>query len=158
MLITGRVGTGKFDPRMNNTPISDKETALVTVCNDTAPPPLPADPTWYAVTQTQGDVWTDSQACVVVNVTGTRPSPFFYGWNATVDLTAAKARVTGANGTANAVTWSPLPNGVDNYSVSPATFEPPQDTYTLTSGFHFALRPTGGASDSKTVTACVTAG
>jgi hypothetical protein len=157
--ITGRARNGgPFDPRSNNTPITNAQTALVTICNYNAPVPPPADGSWYRVTTTQG-TWTDTQACVVVTVATTRTdlatSPFFYGWTTTVDLRAAKARITGSGRTLNFVSWTPFPSGPDNYAAAPATYQPPLDIYTLTSGFDLALRPTGGGADSRTVTACV---
>ena len=159
VLITGRSRGGKFDPRTNNTPITNQQTALVTICDQGSPvPPPPADPSWYTVTQSEG-TWTDTRACVVVTATSARSDlstfPFFFGWAAEVDLTAAKARITGAGRTLNQVTWSPNPNGND-FTVSPNSKKPPGDFYVITSGFDFALRALGGGSDSKTVTVCVT--
>jgi len=159
LLLTGLTHRGGFDPRTNNTPLTNQRTALVTICNYNAPPPpATADPSWYTVTQTRG-VWTTTQACVVVTATTTRSdlgsSPFFYGWTATVDLAAAKARIVDAGRTLNYVGWSPYPNGVDNFAAAPGSFNPPQDNYTITSGFDFALRPTGGGADSRSTTVCV---
>jgi hypothetical protein len=120
--------------------------------------PPPADPSWYSVTTTQG-TWTDREACIVVRVATTRSNfaanPFFYGWTTTVDLTAAKARITGAGRTLNFVGWSPYPNGSTDFWATPATYQPPLDTYTITSGFNAALRAAGGGADSTTVTICV---
>ena len=154
VLITGRSGRGAFNPRFNNTPITNTQTAAVTICNYNSPVPPPADPSWYSVTTAQG-TWTDTQACVVVTVTasGLATDPFFYGWTTSVDLTAAKARISGAGRTLNFVGWSPYPNGIDNYAANPVAYQPPLDSYTLTSGFDFALR--GGVADSKTATICV---
>jgi len=159
LLLTGLIHGGGFDPRTNNTPLTNQRTALVTICNyNNPPPPATADPSWYTVTQTRG-VWTATQACVVVTATTTRSdlgsSPFFFGWTTTVDLAAAKARIVDAGRTLNFVGWSPYPNGVDNFAVAPGSFNPPQDTYAITSGFDFALRPTGGGADSRSTTVCI---
>ena len=162
-LITGTSRNGgKFDPKTNNPPITDQQTALVTICDQGSPiPPAPApapESDWYSVTTRPG-TWSDTQACVVVTVATTRTNlstyPFFYGWTTKVDLTAAKLRITGANRTLDQVMWSPNPSGND-YTVSPDSKKPPGDSYVVTSGFDFALRAKGGGSDSKTFTVCVT--
>ena len=150
VLLTGRSNGGPFDPRNNSTPIDNTRTAIVEICNYNAPVPPPADPSWYTVTQTQG-TWTDTEACVVVTATGTRTSPFFYGWSTVVDLTAATARIVGADRTPNRVGWSPYPNGDTDFDATPKQFNTPQDAYTLTSGYNTALR--GGTV--RTVTVCV---
>lgn len=158
VLITGRTHGGGFDPRTNNTPLTSARTATITICNYNAPVPPPADPSWYTVTTTQGR-WTDREACVVVTVATTRDdlasNPFFYGWTATVDLIAAKARITDAGRTLNHVSWSPYPNGATDFWASPESYQPPLDSYTLTSGFNAALRAAGGGADSTTATICV---
>ena len=154
VLVTGSSNGGPWDPRTNNTPITNEQTALVTICSQTPPVPSPADVSWYEVTTTDG-VWTDTEACVVVTAspTGAASGPFFFGWTAMVDLTAAKAWFTDAGRKPKKVSWSPQPNGAPGYSVSPTGFNPPADTYTITSGYDFALRAGGG---SKTTTVCVT--
>jgi len=158
LLITGQTRGGKFDSRTNNTPLTNALTAVVSLCNRNAPPPLPAAPSWYSVAQVPG-VWTDTQACVVVTATTTRTdlasSPFFYGWVGTVDLVAAKARIISAGRTLDDVRWTPNPNGSNNFAAAPTSFSPPQDTYQITSGYDFALRPLGGGADSHSITVCV---
>jgi hypothetical protein len=150
VLLTGKSHGGPFDPRQNSTPIDNTRTAIVDICNYNAPVPPPADPSWFTVTQTPG-TWTDTEACVVVTVTGTRTSPFFYGWSTVLDLTAAKARITDAGRRITHLGWSPYPNGDTDFAASPGQFNNPRDTYTLTSGYNTALR--GGTV--RTVTACV---
>jgi hypothetical protein len=157
VLITGRTHKGGFDARSNNTPLTNTQTALITICSYNAPVPPPADPSWYTVTTAPG-TWTDTQACVTITVATTRTnlstSPFFYGWTTTVDLTAAKARITGAGKTLNFVGWTPFPDG-DGFVASPSTYNPPQDQYTITSRYALSLRPMGGGADSRTLTVCV---
>jgi hypothetical protein len=154
VLVTGRSNGGPWDPSTNNTPINNAQTAVITICNQTPPVPTPADPSWYTVTPTEG-VWTATEACVVVTAAPTdlASGPFFFGWTATVDLIAAKDALEAAGGTPKKVSWSPQPNGVPNYSVTPSDFKTPLDEYTITSGYDFALRAGGG---SKSITACVT--
>lgn len=158
VLITGRTHGGAWDPRTNNTPITSAQTALITVCDYNAPVPPPANPSWYTVTATPS-TWTDTQACLVVTATTTltnlATNPFFYGWTTVVDLTAAKARITGAGRTLNYVSWSPYANGETDFYASPASYNPPLDSYTIRSGFNLALRAAGGGHDSKSFTVCV---
>ena len=158
VLIKGRTHGGRFDPRTNNTPLTSDLTATITICNYNAPVPPPADPSWFTVSTTQG-TWTDTTACVVVTIATTRSdfatNPFFYGWATTVDLTAAKARITGAGKTLNFVSWSPYPNGSTDFWASPESYQPPLDSYTLTSGFNAALRASGSGNESTTATVCV---
>jgi hypothetical protein len=150
VLVTGKSHRGGFDPRQNSTPIDNTRTAILDICNYNAPVPPPADPAWYTVTQSQGS-WTETEACVVVTVTGTTTSPFFYGWTTTLDLTAAKARISGAGRTINDIGWSPWPNGDTDFAATPRQFNPALDTYTLTNGYNTSLR----AGSTHTLTACV---
>lgn len=157
----GALITGRSDPGAsgtNNTPITSAQTAAITICNAATPVPPPADPSWYTVTTTQTE-WTDTEACIFVTVATTRTdfaeNPFFYGWATTVDLTAAKAHITGAGRTVDVVEWQPSPDGAGSYSATPASYQPPLDSYTITSGYDFALRPAGGGADWNTATVCV---
>jgi hypothetical protein len=158
VLITGRTHGGGWDPRTNNTPITSAQTALITVCDYNGPVPPPANPSWYTVATTQG-TWTDTQACLLVTATTTltnlAANPFFYGWTTVVDLTAAKARISGAGRTLNYVGWSPYANGQTDFAASPSTYNPPLDNYTITSGFNLALLAQGGGRNSTSFTVCV---
>jgi hypothetical protein len=158
VLITGRTHRGGWDPRTNNTPITASQTALISICDYNGPVPPPADPSWYTITTTQG-AWSDTQACLVVTATTTLGSvatvPFFYGWTTQVDLRAAKARITGAGRTLNYVSWSPYANGETDFAATPTTYNPPQDFYTIRSGFNLALRAAGGGHDAHGFTVCV---
>ena len=153
ILITGWSGNGRFDPRSNNTPISNKETALVSICNAAAPVPPPADLSWYSTTQAPTGVWTADEACVALTVTVVRASPFFSGWAAPLDLAAAKAHIVDSGGTPGYVDWSPNPDGAADFEVSPPTFDPPPDSFLLISGYDQALRLSDAPSSS--ITACV---
>ncbi len=157
LLITGQTRGGKFDPRTNNTPLTNLQTAVVSLCNRNAPPPLPAEASWYSIAQVPS-VWTDTQACVVVTATSLRTdlttSPFYFGWVGTVDLRAARDRIIGAFRVPDNVSWSPNPNG-NNFTVASTQFSPPQDSYKITSGYDSALRPLGGGADSYSITVCV---
>ena len=157
LLITGQTRGGKFDPRTNNTPLTNQQTAVISLCNRNAPPPLPGESSWYSIAQVPS-VWTDTQACVVVTATSLRTdlttSPFYFGWVGTVDLRAARDRIIGAYRVPDNVTWSPNPNG-NNFTVDSTVFSPPQDTYKITSGYDSALRPRGGGADSYSITVCV---
>lgn len=94
MRITGRSHPGKYNSRTNNTPITDSQTALLEICNHRAPAPKPGDSSWYAV-NIEPATWTDTTECVDVTVTSLRTEfetfPFYFGWTATVDLSAAMA-------------------------------------------------------------------
>ena len=157
LLITGQTRGGNFDPRTNNTPLTNKLTAVISLCNRNSPPPLPAAPSWYRIAQVPG-VWTDTQACVVVTAISLRTdlatSPFYFGWEGNVDLVAAKKRITDARRILDSVSWSPNPNG-NNFTVASTVFSPPQDSYRITSGYDSALRPLGGGADSYSITVCV---
>ncbi len=150
--------TWQWDPRQNNTPVTNSQTALLTICVYNAPVPPPAPRNTYTVTYANG-TWTTTEACVVATITTTRHDhasfPFSYGWSIPIDLTAAKAKITSDGNTLNYVGWSPYPNGPTDGTATPSTFSPPLDTYTFTSGFDNALRAAGGGADSRTVTACV---
>jgi hypothetical protein len=153
VLVTGRSNGGPWDPVKNNTPITNAQTAVVTICTQTPPVPTPADPSWYTVTAAP-QIATNSEACVLVTATPTdlATGPFFFGWTATIDLTAAKAALIAAGGTPKKVSWSPQPNGAPGYSVTPSDFNTPLDTYTIASGYDYALRAGAGP---KAVTVCV---
>lgn len=150
--------TWQWDPRQNNTPVTNSQTALLTICVYNAPVPPPAAPSTYTVTYANG-TWTTTEACVVATITTTRHDlasfPFSYGWSIPIDLTAAKAKITSVGNTLNYVGWTPYPNGPTDGTATPSTFSPPLDSYTFTSGFDNALRAAGGGADSRTVTACV---
>ena len=147
-----------WDPRQNNTPITNAQTALLTICVYNAPVPPPAPASTYTVTYANGP-WTDTQACVTATITTTRHDlatyPFYYGWSVPLDLVAAKARITSVGNTLNFVSWNPYPNGPTDGWATPESFSPPLDSYTYTSGFNTALRAAGGGADTRTVTACV---
>ena len=113
MLVTGRSNGGPWDPRTNNTPITNQQTALITICSQTPPVPTPADSSWYSVSAVLQPV-TKTEACVVVTATPTplASGPFFFGWTSTVDLRAAKAALVAAGGTPKKVSWSPQPTAI----------------------------------------------
>ncbi len=158
VFITGNSNNGPWNPQWNNSPITNAQTARLTICLYNAPVPPPADPSTYTVTYAVGP-WTDTQACVTATVTTTRHDlatfPFYYGWSVPLDLTAAKARITSVGNTLNFVSWNPYPNGDTDGRATPASYNPPLDSYTFTSGFNTAIRAAGGGADSKSVTACV---
>ena len=142
VLITGRSNGGPWDPRTNNSPITNTQTAIVTICNQTPPAPRPAaDTGWYTVTAAPQPA-TKSEACVILTAapSGAESGTFFFGWTHTVDLRAAKAALSAAGGTPKKVTWSPQPNGTPNISVNPSDFNTALDEYTITSGYDYALR------------------
>lgn len=155
VLVTGQSSGGPWDPQRNNTPITNSQTALVTICNQNPVAPTPGDSKWYTVTPTLQPA-TKTEACVVVTAspTAAAPTPFFFGWTANIDLTAAKAALVAAGGTPKNVTWSPQPNGTPNYSATPVNANTPFGAYTIVSGLEYALRA-GGAP--ATITVCVSA-
>ncbi|MGA7759847.1 MAG: hypothetical protein WCA57_18555 [Ilumatobacteraceae bacterium] len=161
MIVTGTMRPGRpFNPNNNNSPITDAQQALPRMCVTTATPAL-GDPSWYTVTVTQGTGrnWRARRACLTVTVTTTvtdlASNPFFYGWQTTLDLAPAFARITGAGGTPEAVTWSPGPSGGSNFTTVPTTYDPVQPTYAITSGPNLAIRGQGSGSETATLTACV---
>lgn len=155
VLVTGKSSGGPWDPQRNNTPITNTQTARITICNQNPVAPTPGDVKWYTVTATPQPA-TKNEACVVVTAAPTTAAlaPFFFGWTANIDLKAAKAALVAAGGVPKNVTWSPQPNGTPNYSATPVDANTPPNAYTIVSGLEYALRAGGGP---KTITVCVSA-
>ena len=133
-------------------PLPPGQTLTVTVCTwtDNAPPPAEAD--WYSVTTSPVPGATATRVCVDTTVTGRKDVaeyPFSFGWQATVDLSAARAQMTAAGGSADYVEWSPHPG--DGYWFTAEASPTTPDVYSLTSGKMTALRGT----QSVSITACL---
>ncbi len=161
--ITGNSANNRnspWNPQWNNTPITSAQVARLTICiyNAPVPAPPPTSTGWYTVSTGRG-TWTDTKACVVTTVTSTKTDlanyPYYFGWTTQLDLSAAKARILSAGNVLNFVSWSPYPNGATDMYATPANYNPPLDTYTITSGYNLALRAMGGGANSRTFTACV---
>jgi hypothetical protein len=161
MIVTGTTRANRpFNANNNNTPITNTQQAFPRMCVSAATPPQ-GDPSWYteAVTQGTGANWTATRACLTVTITTTVTNlalnPFFYGWQTSLDLAPALARITGAGGTPDAVTWSPGPSGGSNFTTAPTTYNPVQPSYAITSGPNLAIRGQGSGRETATLTACV---
>jgi hypothetical protein len=161
VLVVKGIGAGdppsspNWNAGYNNRLITNQQQLEVKLCVSQSPPPLLGDPTWYTVTQAQGSTWTSTQACVVLTATGkvtdTAANPFWFGWKGTIDLTAAKQRITGAGKTVSYMGWSPDPGSGYAFTTTPGVNLPPQNSYEITSGRVTPLRGTS----STTITACV---
>lgn len=161
MIITGTTSPGNpFNPTWNNSPITNTQQALPQICVYNGAP-APGDPSWYTVVVTQGTGanWSANRACLTLTVTTTVTdlalNPFFYAWQASLDLTPALNRITGVGGTPDAVQWSPNPAGGYNFTTTPTTSNPVQPSYTIVSGTTTAIRGQGSGDETATLTACV---
>lgn len=151
-------GVGSGDPwnaNWNNSLLTDQQTLQVTICVSYAPVPAAGDHSWYQTQQAPSGTWTDTLACVRLDATGLvtdlEANPFYFGWTANLDLTAAKAHITAAGKTLNYVSWSPSPSSGYQFTISPTTTSPPQDSYIIDSGRMTALRGT----NTTGIIACV---
>lgn len=160
MIVTGTTRPGRpFNPRSNNTPITDFQQATPRLCVSNATP-AQGNPSWYTVTVTEGTGgdWTATRACLTVTVTTTVTdlalNPFFYAWQTTLDLAPALDRITSAGGTPDAVDWTPSAGG-SNFDTTPTIYNPVQPSYAITSGDRTAIRGQGSGDETATVTACV---
>jgi hypothetical protein len=160
LIVTGVTRPNRpFNSNNNNTPITDTQQAFPRLCVTTATP-AQGDAGWYTTTVTQGSGrnWSNRRACLTLTVTTTVAdlalNPFFYGWQATLDLTAALDRITSAGGTPDEVTWSPSAGGT-NFDTTPTVYNPVQSSYAITSGSSTAIRGQGSGDETATVTACV---
>jgi hypothetical protein len=151
--VTG-VGPGSpWNASWSNSLLDSSKTLTVSLCDSSPKAPDLGDPSWYSATASQG-ARSANQACVVLTVTAktdATDNPFFFGWQGTVDLAAAKAWLTAHGKTVNYVSWSPDPSGGYRFTTSPSASNPVADSYSLTSGRAAAIK----AGDSMTVTACV---
>jgi Bacterial Ig-like domain len=150
------VGSGNpWNAAYSNSLLDSSKTLTITLCDSSPKTPPVGDSSWYTATTSQG-TRSANQACVVLTLTAktdVSTNPFFFGWQGTVDLTAAKTYLTSHGKTINYVSWSPDPSGGYQFSTSPAASNPVADSYSLTSGRALAIK----AGGSTTVTACVNA-
>lgn len=162
LLITGVANNdpnAPFDVWSNNTPISNTQTALVDICMDWNAQPQ-GDPDWYTTTLTPGTggEWTDTRACMTLQVATTQrdlaANPFFYHWTATLDMSSAFARLAAAGNVATRVEWPLVQPDRDKLTSNPSPDAPPSASYQLVSGTTTALRATGSGHEVATVTAC----
>ncbi|MBH0022971.1 hypothetical protein [Salinibacterium sp. SWN248] len=155
LVITGAgSGGSNWNESYNNRLLTDTQQLIITICVSSVPIAAPGASSYYSVTQTHA-TWTDTQACVTVTATGKvtdlQANPFYFGWEATVNLAAAKNRILSAGKTVNYVGWSPSPSSGYQYTTVPTTYYPPADSYAITSGRATAIK----ATQSSTITACV---
>lgn len=152
--VTG-VGTGSpWNPSYSNSTLTSAQTLTFTICGQPAGAPTVQDASWRSVSQVMQGTWTPTLACVAMTVTGTVDPvayPFFFGWQANLDLTGAKQHIVNSGRTVNYVSWNPAPSGGYQFSTDPAATNPVADVYAITSGTMTALRGTS----SQTITACV---
>ncbi|GAA2518534.1 SipW-dependent-type signal peptide-containing protein [Rarobacter incanus] len=150
-------GGSTWNAEYNNKYLTSSQTINVKICSSSLPVPAQGNSNWTTIAVTHG-TWTDTQACLVVTVTGTvtdtDANPFYFGWTYALDMTPAKQRITGAGKTVNYVGWVPsVGDGGNDWSIglAPAHNNPVANTYTVTSKRTTAVRGTG----TVTVTACV---
>ncbi|WP_010204259.1 hypothetical protein [Salinibacterium sp. PAMC 21357] len=155
LVITGAgSGSSNWNESYNNRLITEVQQLTITICVSNTPIAAPGATSYYSVEQAH-TTWTDTRACVAVTATGKvadlQANPFFFGWQATVDLAAAKNRILSAGKTVNYVGWSPSPSSGYQYITSPTSYYPPADSYAITSGRATAIKGTM----TSTITACV---
>lgn len=167
LIITG-TGSGsptdngwEWNSSWNNAYLNTDHHITIKLCTSTTGVPPEADSSWYSVS-TQNMTWTDTQACVAITITGRvtdlAATPFYFGWTTTLDLTAAKQRITGAGKTLNYVGWTPSTQSsaesgeVWGFRAIPnSTSERVPDSYQLSNGRSTSLRGTS----QVTIQACV---
>ncbi|QAV70490.1 hypothetical protein ESZ53_08590 [Salinibacterium sp. UTAS2018] len=147
-------GGSNWNASYNNRLLTETQQITITICVSNPPIAAPGSTSYYSVSQTR-TTWTDTQACIVTTATGTvtdlQANPFFFGWQATVNLTAAKNRILSAGKTVNYVGWSPSPGSGYQFTTVPTVYNPPADSYAITTGRATAIKGT----QSSTITACV---
>ena len=160
MIVTGTMRPGRpFNQNNNNSPITNAQQASPRMCVTTTTP-AQADPSWYTVTVTPGTgpTWSATTACLTVtvttNVTDLALNPFFYAWQTTLSLAPALDLITSVGGTPDAVEWTPTAGGA-NFTTTPATYNPVEPSYAITSGTNTAIRGQGSGNETATLTACV---
>lgn len=138
----------------NNALLAMGQQLTLKLCASNSPIAPPGPSSWYSV-QLSEPIWSDSRACVVLTVTGKVTdlvaNPFYFGWTAHVDLTAAKEMVAAHGMVLNWVEWTPWQSDGYQYFLTPGDGQDIADTYQLTSGRRTAIRGTG----VTTVTVCV---
>jgi hypothetical protein len=168
--VTGTISTpNPFNPDYNNTPISDTQSAVIEFCVYYQPA-LPGDPSWYTYSQQNGiieqldptDVTPTAQVqqCATLTVTAVidyAAQPFFFGWQAPIDLSSILNGLESAGYTPTNVLITP-----DDVSEAPPILSPPQENYVITSGVNTSIRGNDGNDadnlyDQVKVRACVTA-
>lgn len=161
LIVTGKRSNSHapFNVNSNNTPITNQQHLTVQLCMYWGPTPQ-GDPSWYTtqVTQGAGTDWSNTRACMTLTVATTQTdlavNPFYYGWMATLDMSAAIARIQGSGHTVDQIIWPGVyPNGSDLTS-SPGPGSNPSGSYALTSGTPTALRAQGSGRETATVVAC----
>jgi hypothetical protein len=154
--VTGSSSPGNpWNAAWNNALLDTSKTLTITLCDSNPRQPSAGDSSWYTASQTQG-TRTTTQACVNLTVTATTAAaqnPFYFGWQANVNLTAAKQYLVANGKTINFVSWSPDPSNGYQFTTSPTVMNPVADNYALTSGRMTPIR----AGTSTTITACVRA-
>lgn len=154
--VTGSSSPGNpWNAAWNNALLDSSKSLTITLCDSSPQVPTAGDASWYTVGQTQG-TRTATRACVNLTVTATTTAadnPFFFGWNASIDLAAAKQYLIANGKTINYVDWTPDPSGGYQFTTSPGTTKPVADSYALTSGRMTAVK----AGGSTTIVGCVVA-
>ena len=152
--ITGKSSPGNpWNQSWNNALLDTSRTLTITLCDSSPRTPPPGNSSWYTAITTPG-TQSANQACVRLTVTATvdeDANPFYFGWQATVNLAAAKQYLVSNGKTVNYVSWNPDPSGGYQFTTSPTATQPVADSYALTSGRMTPIK----AGDSQTITACV---
>lgn len=152
--VTGNYAEGApFDSSHNNTPLSQGQHASVRLCVYDAGNPAIADPSWYSVEQ-HAPVLSENKVCTSIDLEGqVDPADyrFYYGWEATMDLSEAWSMLADAGYDFNYVSMNPDPEGNWNYAVAPEEVSPTQDLYQLSSETNSAIK----GEESQTLTWCL---
>ena len=151
--ITGVSTPGNpWNANYNNALLTSSQELVITVCDSSPRVPTPAPAAWYTTSVTQG-TWTPTQACVTITATALvgEDNPFYFGWEADLDLTGAKNEITSNHKTVNYVSWSPDPSNGYQFVTTPTTYIPVANSYHITSGRVTAIKYHTPAS----ITACV---
>ncbi|WP_062079125.1 hypothetical protein [Demequina globuliformis] len=142
-----------FNASSNNTPLSSAQVAKIRLCvYDGGDPPV-GDADWYTTVQ-HAPVRDGNKVCTSMDVIGLVDEdeyPFYYGWQATMDLTEAWEMLDDAGLSYNFTSMTPGPEGDYGYHMDPGTVSVDHSTYALTSAVHFSLHGTA----SGTVTWCL---
>ena len=138
--------------------LTDSTTLLMQICaqNQGTPQSFPESSGFFTTTQHNGTgaEWTTSKACVYLTIQGNRSAtdyPFHYGWETSLDLTAAKALVPNS-----AVTWTPNPSGGFGFETDPSPWTyPAPDSFLLSERQNTALLGNSGPESRMEIKACL---
>lgn len=161
--VYGKTNSGNpWNADWNNALLTSSQTLdKIKLCSYNTPQAIAAstDPSWYTLTYTNGE-WTATKACVTVTAKATvDPTyfPFDFVWQATLDITAAKNKITSSGKTLNYVSWIPS-TGSGYWTSTPTNYNNPlPNSYAIVSSQNGGNNGNLNTNNFKTqtVTACV---